>query len=318
MNRRKFIQFISAASLYGLLPAGKINSFVKTPQQVYAEHERNAKGSDEKPKVYELEAISKENIEKVFNELGGLNSFIKGELSKATIVIKPNLCLPHPDESGTITSSTSMDLLLDYLTGSGIKKIIITDHTLQNADEFKEIEIQNIIKKYPDVKLVLADDERLYETKEINGKALKKTAILKLLSRADLLINFATAKHHAATHVSLAIKNLMGLIWNRAVFHIGMDLHRAIADLAMEIKPQINIIDAERVLLKGGPQGPGPILEEKKMFVSKDILALDSVVVSRYGFGGKSLSAKEVKHLMAAYENGIGEIDIEKIEVVKI
>jgi uncharacterized protein (DUF362 family) len=303
MNRRRFIQFISAASLYGLLPLKSLNAY---PNE------------GEKSRVYELETISKDNIGKCFNELGGLSSFLKNDPDKATIVIKPNLCLPHPDDSGTITSSTSMDKLLDYLTENGIKKIIIADHTLQNADEFKEIELQNVIKKYPDVRLILANEERLYEPKEVNGKTLKKTDIMKLLQRADLLINFATAKHHAATHVSLAIKNLMGLIWNRALFHTGMDIHRAIADLATVIKPQINIIDAERVLLKGGPQGPGPVLEEKKMFISKDILALDSVVVSRYGFGGKSLSAKEVRHLMAAYENGIGEIDIEKIEVIKI
>jgi len=49
-----------------------------------------------------------------------------------------------------------------------------------------------------------------------------------------------------------------------------------------------------------------------------DILALDAVVASRYKFGGKNLSAGDVPHLMAAYQNGVGEIDAKNIQVKTI
>jgi hypothetical protein len=47
-------------------------------------------------------------------------------------------------------------------------------------------------------------------------------------------------------------------------------------------------------------------------------LAVDSVVVSKYNFGGKSLSAKEIPHLWLSYKSYVGEIDIEKIDLSTI
>jgi hypothetical protein len=41
-------------------------------------------------------------------------------------------------------------------------------------------------------------------------------------------------------------------------------------------------------------------------------------VTARYSFGGKTLSAKEVRHLRAAYDNGLGEIDVKKIDLQKV
>jgi len=48
------------------------------------------------------------------------------------------------------------------------------------------------------------------------------------------------------------------------------------------------------------------------------MLAVDAVVTSGYNFGGRSLSAKEVAHLWTSYKNGVGEIDLNKIDVVKL
>ena len=53
-------------------------------------------------------------------------------------------------------------------------------------------------------------------------------------------------------------------------------------------------------------------------FAGLDMLALDAVVASRYNFGGKNLTAKTVPHLWASYQNGIGEIDLQKIQIEKI
>ena len=164
----------------------------------------------------------------------------------------------------------------------------------------------------------MANEQRLYQPVQVEGKVLKEVETLKLIPKVDLIINLATAKHHTATHVTLAIKNLMGLIWNRSVFHTDLDLAQAIADLALVIRPQLNIIDASRVLLNGGPTGPGPIINDNRLFASRDILAVDSIVTSRYNFGGKSLTPREIPHLWAAYQLGIGEIDHQKIQLQKI
>jgi uncharacterized protein (DUF362 family) len=275
-------------------------------------------GGTDNSTVWEITGISAESFAALFNRLGGLKEFINTDIAKATILIKPNICLPHPPESATTTSASAIEALCKYLITAGAARIIIADHTLQDTNQFKRIPLIDIARRYSEVKLVLANEHRNYSPVKISGKELKETEVMKMVQKADLMINMPTAKHHSATHVSLAVKNLMGTVWDRAVFHTEMDLHQAVADLPLIVRPQLNIIDAGRVLLSGGPTGPGSIIEEKRLFASKDILAVDAVVASRYNFGGKSLSPNQIDHLWAAYQNGVGEIDLNNIIIEKI
>lgn len=300
MNRRKFLKRTSAVLASSLLPW----SFVF--------------GNQTDPRVWEIEGQPELAVPKLFEVLGGLKSFLPKDPAKSTVLLKPNLCLPHKESMGTTTSVELVDSFCDYLTANKVRKIIIADHTLQQAERFKQHEIVKLGEKYPSATIILANEQRLYQPVPVEGKVLKEVETLKLIPKVDLIINLATAKHHTASHVTLAIKNLMGLIWDRSVFHTQMDLQQAIADLALAIRPQLNIIDASRVLLNGGPTGPGPIQKENRLFASRDILAVDSIVAARYNFGGKNMSSKEIPHLRAAYQNGVGEIDPQKIQVQKI
>ncbi len=300
MNRRNFIKFGGSSLLAMNMLSGKT---ISQP--------------DTKSTVWELEGITQDNFKKLFESLGGIKSFIKNEITLSSVLIKPNISMPHLSNNGTITHVNSIEALCTCLISFGIKKILIADHTLK-GNEFQKIELNELPKKYPEVKLIFANEERFFEPIEVKGKVLKKTDMLKLISKVDLFINFANAKHHSATHVSLAIKNLMGAIWNRIDFHTNMDLHQGIADLATAIKPHLNLIDTTKILLNGGPTGPGPIASDNKLFASRDIVAIDSVVASRYNFGGKSLAPKEIRHLWEAYQHGLGEIDLNKIKIEKI
>jgi uncharacterized protein (DUF362 family) len=300
MKRREFLRTGAAIAASSILPWG------------------NLLAGEDRPVVWELEGDPVAAVEKLFSSVGGLKKLLPVEAEGATVLLKPNLCLPHPPASATTTSPGVIDALCSYLAGQKVKRIIITDHTLQKAERFQDNEIVKVGEKYKQAKVVIANEERHYEPVEVEGRVLKKTDILKTLRRADLVINVATAKNHSATQVSLAIKNLMGVIWNRSEFHTKLDLSQAIGDLALAVRPGLNIVDASRVLLSGGPTGPGPVTSDGRIFASTDILALDSVVTARYAFGGKTLTAKEVPHLRAAYDNGIGEIDTGRIDLKSV
>ncbi|MBC8186305.1 DUF362 domain-containing protein [candidate division KSB1 bacterium] len=239
MNRRKFLKTSSAVLASSLLPWNLVF------------------GNQSNPLVWEIEGESGLAVPKLFETLGGLNSVLKKEPIKSTVLLKPNLCLPHKESMGTTTSAELVGSFCEYLTTNKVRKVIIADHTLQKAERFKQHEIVKLSEKYQSVKVILANEQRLYQPVPVKGKVLKETEILKLIPKVDLIINLATAKHHTASHVTLAIKNLMGLVWDRSVFHTQMDLKQAIADLALAVRPQLNIIDTSRVLLNGGPTGPG-------------------------------------------------------------
>jgi uncharacterized protein (DUF362 family) len=300
MDRREFMKTGAAAVAASLLPWPV------------------AFGEDTKTVVWEIVGQPGEAVAALFSSLGGLKALLGNDRSAATVLIKPNLSLPHPGRMATTTSSDLIDALCAYLTADGVKRIIIADHTLQKADSFRNCDIKAVVKKHRSAGIVFANERRFFEPAEVDGKALKRTETLKLLSSVDLVLNVATAKHHSATHVSLAMKNLMGLIWDRSEFHTRLDLHQAIGDLALAVHPHLNIIDTSRVLLSGGPTGPGPVIKEDRLFASHDILAVDSVVTSRYAFGGRSLAPERVPHLVAASKNGVGEIDLKRIQTKRI
>jgi uncharacterized protein (DUF362 family) len=270
------------------------------------------------PIVWEIEGEPAKTVKALFSVLGDLKEVIGKEPGEATVLIKPNLCLPHPSGMGTTTSPDLVDELCSHLFAGGVKRVVVADHTLQQAKNFEKSEMVRIVAGYKDAKMILANEERWFEPVEVDGKVLKQTDVFKMLPRVDFFINVATAKHHSATSVSLATKNLMGLIWDRSAFHTKMDLHQAIGDLALTVRPDLSIIDAGRVLLNGGPTGPGPIKKDSRIFAGTDVVALDTIVTSRYNFGGRSVVPGEVRHLLAAHENGVGEIDIAKIKVVQV
>jgi uncharacterized protein (DUF362 family) len=276
-------------------------------------------GQDYTPTVWESEGNADEMVPALFKSLGDISQLSNKAVDRTTVLIKPNLCLPHQPDSGTTTSPQMVNAFCKFLSESGVKKIIIADHTLKaKVESFQRTELMQATADIPGVRWVLANEQRYFTPQKVEGKVLKETELLKIVKRADLTINLATAKHHSATQVSLCTKNLMGFIWDRISFHTKIDLHQAIGDLALLIKPTLNVVDATRVLLNGGPTGPGPVVQENRMFVSLDPVSVDAVLLSRYDFGGRQLSSNEVAHILAAYKNGIGEVNLNKIRVHKI
>jgi uncharacterized protein (DUF362 family) len=270
------------------------------------------------PVVWETEGVSYESVSALLEAFGGGKRLFADGPSRATVVIKPNLCLPDPGERGTTTSLAVVELFCRRLIAEGVKRIIVADHTLGNTLDFRGADLLALPKLYPEVKVLLANEERMFEPVDVPGKVLQRVERMKVLANADFFVNLATAKHHSGTHVSLGVKNLMGAIWNRSDFHTKMDLASAIGDLALAVRPSINVIDASRVLLSGGPTGPGTIVDAGRLYASRDIVAVDAVVASRYSFGGKSLRPSDVAHLRAAAENGVGEIELQRITVKKV
>ena len=299
MERREFIKTGAAALASSLLPLHAVI------------------GDGGGSVVWEIKGPQPAAVEALFAALGGLEKIMPTDPGRAVVLLKPNICLPHSAAMATTTSPELVDGLCGFLESRGVGRIIVADHSLKGHG-FERMELVTRARKHPNAKALLYNERRWYRPVQIGGQVLETAELLKILKRADLLINLPIAKHHSATQVSLATKNLMGLIWDRTAFHTQLDLDQAIGDLALAVRPHLNIVDATRVLLDGGPTGPGRVVEGNRLFASTDIVAVDAVVASRYDFGGKSLSPREIPHLQAAFQNRVGEIDLERIKVEEI
>lgn len=102
----------------------------------------------------------------------------------------------------------------------------------------------------------------------------------------------------------------MGINWDRGYFHEN-GLNQAIADLSTVIKPDLILMDANRVLLTNGPGGPGQTRDDKTVIAGTDPVAIDSFS-STLLFNMKGW---DIPHINYAYELGVGEMDLKKLTI---
>ena len=142
---------------------------------------------------------------------------------------------------------------------AGAQQVLVLDHTLQRAELCLErTGIRDACKNISGVHVLALQEKKFFgEIKIPQGKVLERVEVFKEILDGHVLINIPVAKSHSATGVSLGLKGLMGMIWDRESFHSQFNINQAIADLATVIKPQLTILDATRALVSGGPGDPG-------------------------------------------------------------
>jgi len=301
ISRREFLK-ISA----GVIVASSLPSVVFNPLKAQAID----------PVVSVARGDASKLVKTAVDALGGIETFVK---PGQTVCIKPNISFAANTECGTTTSPDIVKQMVELCLAAGAAKVILLDHTIADPDIC--VEKSNIKQAIVDAKkvglLALSQERQFIETSIPTGQELSSIKIAKALQKADVLINLPTAKSHSATGVSLGMKNLMGLIWDRGFLH-QVNLHRAIAELALVIKPHLTVIDATRVLTTGGPGGPGKTVKLNTVVAGTDPVAVDSYTVGLTPWYGKSFVGSSVKYIVAASELGLGEIDTGNMSIKEI
>jgi uncharacterized protein (DUF362 family) len=297
ITRREFLATgAAAATTAALSPIGTFAQETKKPLVVVA-----------KGKPAEL-------VKKAVTGLGGIGKFVK---KGDRVVLKANMGFPNPPEWGTTTHPAIVKAAAELCLEAGAQRVIIIDNPLRDGALCKEKSgIGAAVQGIKGVVVALLEDQKFYQDTPIpNGKQLKTTAVAKKVLRANCLINMPTAKSHSACGVSLGIKNLMGLVWDRKTMHEQVELNQAIADLLYVIKPTLTIVNSVYALVDGGPSGPGKTEELNAVIASTDPVAADSYTVSFARWYNREFKGSQVKHIKFAAEMGFGEIDVEKMDV---
>ena len=253
---------------------------------------------------------------KAVNLLGGINRFVeKGQ----RVVIKPNMSFAKTPDEASNTNPLVVATVAKACIEAGAKNVLILDHTLQKAELCLERSgIRKSCRSIERTYVIALNDEKFYQSVSVpQGKVIKHLKIMEEVMRCDVFINLPTAKSHSATGVSLGMKGLMGVVWNREYFHSKVDLHQAIADLSSVVKPALTIIDASRALITGGPAGPGKVEELNTVITGVDPVAVDTYGVSIAKWYNKKFEASNIKHIMAAHRMGLGNINLDKLLIKK-
>ncbi|MEK7273642.1 MAG: DUF362 domain-containing protein, partial [Candidatus Desantisbacteria bacterium] len=227
-----------------------------------------------------------------------------------TIVIKPNIGFSRTPQMAATTNPVVVSTLIKLCYEAKAKNVLVFDHTCDYWEIcFKRTGIKKAVISAGG-KIFSAHHKGLYRKVSLpSGKALKETLIVKQLLDADVIINVPIAKHHGAAELTLGMKNLMGAVWDRGIFHVK-DLHQCIADLSTVIKPHLIVLDATRVLFNNGPRGPGDVKN-----IGKVIAGVDPVAVDAYGCTIFEKEPRQIGYINIAHKMGLGEIDLSKIRV---
>ena len=231
------------------------------------------------------------------------------------VVIKPNIGWNRTVEFGATTHPKLIKRIIEHCKEAGAKKIYVFDHPCDYWERaYKTSGIEQAAKEAGAI-VVPSGDEKYYQKVKVpKGKRLKETKVHELILDSHVFINVPILKSHSSTRLTIAMKNLMGAIWDRGFYH-GNGLEQCIADFCTYRKPDLNIVDAYYVMMKYGPSAGTPevVNNMKYQLISKDIVAIDAAAAKIFG-----MEPKEVSHIKIASDMEIGNIDLDKMNIKRL
>ena len=255
-------------------------------------------------------------FKKAVELMGGMNLFVrKGQ----TVAVKPNIGFPRVPEVGATTNPLLVKSIVESCYAAGAKRVYVFDNvvtaTSGNARNCYRLSgIEQAAKAARGI-VVPIDDFSYRKVTIPGGKTLKTAEVHKLILDSDVFINVPILKHHSSTHLSIAMKNLMGIVKNRMEYHLtGLD--QCIADFCLYRKPDLNVVDAYRVLMSNGPSGPSnprfaDVQMKKTLLMSKDIVAIDAAAAKIFG-----KEPEDIGYIQIAHAQKTGNMNLKKLKIV--
>ena len=244
-------------------------------------------------------------------KLGGWEAFIKPGMK---VVIKPNVAWNSAPEQG---GNTHPDLIKACVLAAQVKgaaTINLPENTCH--PEKSTYKVSGVADALKGTKARLYRPAKNdYQQVDIpKGKIVKSAGVPKDILACDCLINMPVAKHHGGATLTLSMKNWMGSVTNedRRAWHRD-GLHQCIADFSTFIKPKLVIIDATRIMLNKGPQGPGDLAHPEEIIFSTDPVAADAYAATLF-----KKEPFDIGYIKLAHEMGIGCGDLKKIKIERV
>jgi uncharacterized protein (DUF362 family) len=248
---------------------------------------------------------------KAINALGGMKRFVK---AGDVVVVKPNMGWDRSSEFAANTHPQVVRAVVEECLAAGAKKVKVFDNTCNDSRRcYVNSGIEGALKGMKGVECKHIEKERFRKV-TLNGKFLKEWELYDEVLSADVYINVPVAKHHGLSKLTLGLKNVMGIMGGtRGYIHRNLDV--ALADVNSHVKSHLTIIDATRILTAHGPQG-GDIADVKvlnKVIASTDTVAADAYATTLFG-----MKPSDIPVTVTAYKRGLGEMNLDKIKVVKV
>ena len=246
----------------------------------------------------------KQGLYEAIELIGGLATYVgHGD----TVLLKPNL--------NGVEGSTDKELvgsLLQLLLDFGVRKVVLGESTF--GDDritdmfFDKTGFSDLAREYG-IELVNLNRSKTVEVKVARPLVLETLRIAREAYEADRIINLPNMKVHYATGITLALKNMKGILVGNEKKHfheVGLD--KAIVDLNNTIRPCLNIVDGILCMERMGPRG-GDMVNLGLMLAGGAAAEVDYIGSLIMGY-----ALREVKHLEMYLANNC--VELNDVEVV--
>lgn len=264
------------------------------------------------------------NLEQIINLinnsiklLGGWEKFISPGMK---VLLKVNLIGPKTSESAAVTHSEFVRAIIKILkaqkcivwvgdsSGGAIAGIAPT------AKSFTVSGLEKVAKE-EGAEIKNFDREGVVEVTRDSNPA-EKMYIAKPMFDADFIINLPKLKTHTAGIYTGAVKNSFGCIpgLRKAEYHKSApnteEFGDVITDINKAVKIGLHIMDGISAMQGEGPTA-GEVYEAKKILISTDPLALDTVAAKMIG-----IDIDSIPILHSAQRKNLGEYRLENIKLL--
>jgi uncharacterized protein (DUF362 family) len=249
-------------------------------------------------------------VRKAVDALGGMRRFVsRGDV----VVVKPNIGWDRTPIHAANTNPVVVGEVVRLCYDAGAKRVVVTDASCNEPNRC--FQRSGIWKAAYDMgaEVVLPTAHR-FRSMKLRGEVLDDWPVFTPLVNADKVINVPIAKHHNLAKYTGAMKNWYGALGGRRNrLHQNIDV--SIADLAQFIQPTLTVLDANRVLLRNGPQG-GNVADARDMHTV--IASVDQVAADAYGCQLIGRTAREIPYLEMGQTRGLGTMDWKSLRVAEV
>ncbi|MEN3011703.1 MAG: DUF362 domain-containing protein, partial [Dictyoglomus thermophilum] len=263
--------------------------------------------------IYNAEYEKESLKDKIRN---ALKYFDLPEFKAKRILIKPNLLMASSPDKAITTHPVLIEAIIEVLKEKEVGEIFIGDtpgNTSTNLDYLYKITGMKEIAERQKVNLV---NLYTYGVINIKSEVAENIPITKFIKDVDYIINVPKLKTHTFMLMTCVIKNTFGLVpgMNKSRMHAiainPENFAKILVEIFNEVNPIINIVDGIVGMEGEGPSAGNP-RKFGKIIIGKDPVAVD--VISSLLLGYKP---EEIYTNVIAHKKGLGEIELDKIEVI--
>ena len=231
------------------------------------------------------------------------------------VLIKPNVLRASHWNEGVVTHPSVLKAVVEKVGNMAPESIVVGDNPgLFNygANE-KSFEITGLMAAAGDYYENIGNDSQAVD---FNPEFLPVVSLSRIVLDADIIISLPKFKTHGLTVVTGAIKNSYGFLpgAQKAKLHkiAGSPLrfHEMLVDVFKLRVPDLFIVDAVVGMEGNGPASPD-LRDIGLVLASDNAVAMDAVIATMMG-----CDPGRLRFLQKAKEVGLGDYDLEKIEVI--